>query len=55
WLICELPLRVNLSCSIFSSWLSSSGPGCLPIAGWPWTGLSIPCKTLWTFSFQRCQ
>ncbi|KFV52713.1 hypothetical protein N328_02198, partial [Gavia stellata] len=55
WLICELPFRVNLSCSIFSSWLSSSSSGCLPIAGCPWAGLSIPCKILWTFSFQRCQ
>ncbi|KFQ24676.1 hypothetical protein N331_11435, partial [Merops nubicus] len=55
WPICELSLRVNLSCSIFSSWLSNSSSGCLPIAGCPWPSLSILCKILWTFSFQRCQ
>ncbi|KFW03277.1 hypothetical protein N326_07593, partial [Eurypyga helias] len=55
WRVSELPLRVNLRCSIFSSWLSSSSPGCLPIAGCLWAGLRIPCKILWTFSFQRCQ
>ncbi|KFV18875.1 hypothetical protein N340_08695, partial [Tauraco erythrolophus] len=52
---CELLLLVSLSCSIFSFWLSSSSPGCLPIAGCPRAGLSILCKTLWTSSFQRCQ
>ncbi|KGL91265.1 hypothetical protein N301_05076, partial [Charadrius vociferus] len=54
-LVCELPLFVNLSCGIFSSWLSSSSPGCLPITCCPWAGLSIPCEILWTFSFQICQ
>ncbi|KFQ74329.1 hypothetical protein N335_03729, partial [Phaethon lepturus] len=55
WLISELALCVNLKCSIFSSWLSSSSPGHLPIAGCPWAGLSIPCKIFWTFIFLRCQ
>ncbi|KFP39518.1 hypothetical protein N324_01454, partial [Chlamydotis macqueenii] len=55
WPVCELPLRVNLSCSIFSSWFSSSSTGCLPITGCPQAGLIIPCKILWTFSFQKCQ
>ncbi|KFP82287.1 hypothetical protein N310_06468, partial [Acanthisitta chloris] len=55
WPICELPLLVHLSCSIFSAWLSSSSPGCLPIAGCSCAGLGILCKILWTFNFQRCQ
>ncbi|KFU91584.1 hypothetical protein M959_01419, partial [Chaetura pelagica] len=42
----ELPLCVNLSSSIFSSWLSSSSLGCLPTAGCPWAALSIPYKIL---------
>lgn len=54
WRACELPLCVNLSCSIFF-WLSSSSTGCLPVAGCLWAGLSIPCKIIWTFSFQKCR
>lgn len=50
--VCELPLCVNLSCSIFF-WLSSSSTGCLPTVGCLWAGLSIPCKIIWTFSFQK--
>ncbi|KFV54917.1 hypothetical protein N341_01129, partial [Tyto alba] len=52
---CEPPLCVHLSCSTFSSWLSSSSPGCLPVAGCPWAGLNSLCKILLTFIFQRCQ
>ncbi|KFQ02175.1 hypothetical protein N330_13351, partial [Leptosomus discolor] len=55
WPVCELTSPVNLSCSIFSSWLSSSSPGCLPFAGCLRAGLSILCKILRTFSYQRCQ
>ncbi|KFO55287.1 hypothetical protein N302_15143, partial [Corvus brachyrhynchos] len=55
WLTSELHLPVSLSCSTFSDCLNSSSPGCLPVSGCLWAGLSILCKTLWASGFQSCQ